>query len=286
MFGYVQARKPELKVKDFELYRSFYCGLCRALKDRGGIKARATLTYDATFLVMVLSSLYESETRTEKKRCFVHPAKIHPETRTDFSDYAADMNLLLTYLHFYDDVVDEGSIKGRVGTTLFRRDFKKLKKEYPIQTAKIARALQDLSAIEESGEIDSDTPIEAASCFGRLLAAVMTVKEDAYSRDLSHMAYYLGRFIYLMDAFDDLEKDIKSGSYNPLKMMYNETDFEKRAEEMLRNEAAKAAWYFERLPIIQYGDILRNILYAGIWNRFDERVKLIRKDDINKNERK
>ena len=144
-----------------------------------------------------------------------------------------------------------------------------LKKEYPAQTAKIAKALSDLSIIEAS-EINDSAPLQAASCFGRLLAAIMTVKEDAYTRDISHMAYYLGRFIYLMDAYDDLEKDLKSGSYNPLKMMYNETDFETRAEDLLRNEAAKAAWYFERLPILQYGDILRNILYAGIWNRFDE----------------
>ncbi|MBE6015213.1 MAG: hypothetical protein E7241_07590 [Lachnospiraceae bacterium] len=270
MFGYVQARKPEMKVKDFELYRSFYCGLCRALKDRGGLKARATLTYDGTFLAMVLSSLYESEVDTKRCRCFVHPAKTHMESRTKYTDYAADMNLLLTYLHFYDDVMDEGSIKGRIGTTVFRKEFKELKKEYPLQTAKIAGALKDLSEVE-SREVTGDSYDKAAACFGRLLAAVLTVKEDAFTKDISHMGYYLGRFIYLMDAYDDLEEDLKSGSYNPLKIMYNETDFEVRAEELLRNEAAKAAWYFERLPILQYGDILRNILYAGIWNKLDER---------------
>ena len=102
MFGYVQVRKAELKVKDYELYHSFYCGLCHELKERHGIKGQITLTYDCTFLVMLLSSLYELEVEKKTCRCIVHPAKKHALSITDASRYCADMNVLLSLYHFKD----------------------------------------------------------------------------------------------------------------------------------------------------------------------------------------
>ena len=107
MFGYVQIRKPELKIKDYDTYHSFYCGLCHILYERFGIRGQVTLTYDMTFLVLLLSSYYESEVKTEKRRCIVHPARAHVERMTEMTAYGADMNVLLTYFHFVDDKQDE-----------------------------------------------------------------------------------------------------------------------------------------------------------------------------------
>ena len=107
MFGYVQVRKAELKVKDYELYHSFYCGLCHALKDGHGLKGQITLTYDCTFLVMLLSSLYELDVEKSMSRCIVHPAKKHAMSVTDASRYCADMNVLLSWYHFKDDREDD-----------------------------------------------------------------------------------------------------------------------------------------------------------------------------------
>ena len=87
MFGYVQIRKPELKIKDYDTYHSFYCGLCHILYERFGIRGQVTLTYDMTFLVLLLSSYYESEVKTEKRRCIVHPARAHVERMTEMTAY-------------------------------------------------------------------------------------------------------------------------------------------------------------------------------------------------------
>ena len=97
MFGYVMIDKPELKVKDFELYRSFYCGLCRELREKYGIRGQISLNYDMTFVVLLLSALYESPVRKGTTRCAVHPAVKQQVRKTEFTSYGADMNILLVH---------------------------------------------------------------------------------------------------------------------------------------------------------------------------------------------
>ena len=109
MFGYVLVNKPELKIKDFEKYRSYYCGLCHALGERHGTKGRLTLNYDMTFLIMILTDLYEIEERVTYGRCPVHPAKKHCSRRSSVTDYCADMCVLLAYYKCKDDWKDEAN---------------------------------------------------------------------------------------------------------------------------------------------------------------------------------
>ena len=109
MFGYVTAYKPEMKMKDFYKYKAYYCGLCHVLEERHGLRGQVTLTYDMTFLVTLLTSLYEPETVHEKHRCMVHPLKEHDMLFNEITEYAADMNIVLTYYHFLDDWKDEKS---------------------------------------------------------------------------------------------------------------------------------------------------------------------------------
>ena len=269
MFGYIRPLKPELKIKDYAIYRSFYCGLCRALNSRGGLKSRITLTYDCTFLVILLTSLYEPETKIANRRCIANTVKRHKEARNIYTDYAADINLILSYLHFEDDVLDDNSIKAYAGVTLYKHQYKKLSRTHEDKAEVIRKCLSKLDKIE-SEPVAADTPDKAAACFGELLAEVFVQGDDPYKDDLSKMGYHLGRFIYLMDAYDDLVEDIKKNRYNPLKMIYNESDFDAKAEKLLKDEMAAAAYCFEKLPCILYGDILRNIIYAGVWSRFDK----------------
>ena len=107
MFGYVRIRKPELLVKDYECYKGFYCGLCHSLRDTYGLRGQVTLTYDMTFLVLLLSSVYDLAVKEEYKRCIIHPAGKRRVIRTEAADYAADINMLLSYYHFVDDKQDE-----------------------------------------------------------------------------------------------------------------------------------------------------------------------------------
>ena len=103
MFGYIVMNKPEIKFKDFDLYRSFYCGLCRELKSKYGISGQISLTYDMTFVVILLSALYEPHTQKGSTRCIIHPVCKQPVRRNIVTEYAADMNVLLTYYKCRDD---------------------------------------------------------------------------------------------------------------------------------------------------------------------------------------
>ena len=102
MFGYVTVNKPEIKFKDFDMYRSFYCGLCRELRERCGIPGQISLTYDMTFVVLLLSGLYEPPTRKGKSRCVVHPLKAQPVRKNEITEYCADMNVILSYYKCMD----------------------------------------------------------------------------------------------------------------------------------------------------------------------------------------
>ena len=268
MFGYIKPLKPELKIKDYATYRSFYCGLCRALDSRGGLKSRITLTYDCTFLIILLTSLYEPETSFKNRRCIANPVKRHKEAHNIYTDYAADINLMLSYLHFEDDVMDDKSIKAHAGVALYKRQYKKLSRMHEDKAEVIRECLSKLNKIENE-PVAEDTPDKAAACFGELLSEVFVQGDDPYKENLSKTGYHLGRFIYLMDAYDDLNDDIRKKRYNPYKMIYNESDFDAKAEKLLKDEMAAAAYYFEKLPCTLYGDILRNIIYAGVWSRFD-----------------
>ena len=272
MFGYVQIRKPELKVKDYDTYHSFYCGLCHILLERFGIRGQITLTYDMTFLVLLLSSYYEAEVKEAKRRCIMHPAKTHTERTTKITEYAADMNVLLTYFHFVDDKVDENSLKATGGIALYRSAYLKIRERYPLQCRRIVHSLKALREIEKRDSGSEEDLQAACDSFGRLMAALFSYDEkDPMLKTLKGLAYHLGCYIYLCDAWEDRPEDTEKNRYNPLKTLYNEKRYDdKKVEAMLFDEAAKAAAYFEKLPCLQYRDILGNILYAGIWNKFDK----------------
>lgn len=266
MFGYVQIRKPELKIKDYGIYHAFYCGLCERLREKYGMAGRVTLTYDMTFLVILLSSLYDVKCRHEKSRCIVHPAKKHNILYNEITDYCADINILLSYYKCLDDKRDDTSLKGRAGACIYRKNACKAAERYKRQADAVKSSLGRLSRLEKN---KNPGILEAADCFGRLLSGIFIYKDDLFKQYLSDMGYYLGRYIYIMDAYDDLVEDIKKERYNPLKNIYKDKYFEEKIREMLLDEISMACGAFEMLPCLSYRDILRNILYAGVWNRYD-----------------
>lgn len=266
MFGYVQIRKLELKIKDYEVYHGFYCGLCSVLKEEYGFLGQVTLTYDMTFLVMLLSSVYDVAPEKKKQRCMVHPARKHLRLVNAMSRYGAHLNMILTYYHLEDDRKDEGSKKAWLGTKMYQGKKKRAGKQFMRQEKAIETQLERLSAYEKEKEEDID---KVADCFGKLMEELFVYKEDALAGYLRQLGYHLGRFIYIMDAYDDLKKDRENGSYNPLIPISQKEDYTKVVENMLLEEMAEAAAAYEKLPCIAYKDILGNIIYAGVWNRFD-----------------
>ena len=214
MFGYVMIDKPELKVKEFYRYKAYYCGLCRELKEEYGFRGRMTLTYDMTFLVMFLTSLYESETREVASHCPLHPVKKIPMLQNEITEYGAKMNILLTYFKFEDDRKDDNSLAGAAGMRLFRKKAELISREYKRQAHAIQKQLKVLADYEQAEEENLDL---VAGAFGTLMEELFVWKEDQWEEELRKFGFYLGKFIYIMDAYDDLPKDLKTNSYNPLK---------------------------------------------------------------------
>lgn len=268
MFGYVTASKPELKMKDFYKYKAYYCGLCKVLREKHGFLGQLTLTYDMTFLVILLHSLYESDMSLEEHRCVVHPAKKQKMLYNEITEYAADMNIVLTYFHFADDWKDEKRKAGLVGVRAFRKTYLEIEKKYPKKCRIIRRCLKKLQTCEEQEEENIDI---TARYFGELMAELLTYRQDVWTKTLRRMGFYLGKFIYILDAYDDVEKDLENGSYNALISLYGEPDFDERCKEMMTYVLAECTSQFERLPCIEDADILRNILYVGVWEKYDKK---------------
>lgn len=277
MFGYVVINKPELKVKDLDVYQTFYCGLCRTLYQKYGRVAQTTLNFDMTFLAILLSGLYEPEGENKIFRCGFHPTRQRTIRFDPCIEYAADMTILLTYMKCEDDWIDDKKITRLAYEKLLSKGYHRIKERYPQKLEQIETAMKQLSTLEKENCQDID---QMASLFGKVMAEIVSWKQDEWCTVLYRLGDYLGRFIYLLDAYDDIEDDIKHDQYNPLKKDYGESYFEDRAKMILETMVAEASIEFETLPILEYIDILRNILYSGIWSKYEMiRKKRLGDDD-------
>jgi hypothetical protein len=265
MFGYVVMNKPEMRFREYDEYRMYYCGLCRELKGKYGISGQISLTYDMTFVLMLLDALYEFPVQKDSSRCAVHPVRRHPIIKSQATGYAADMNLLLAYYKCMDDWTDEKKADRLLYARLIRSGQKKVEVQYPEKAARIEQCLADLSRLEADRERDLD---RVSACTGDMLAEVMAYRQDMWEESLRKMGFYLGKFIYIMDAYEDVEKDLANGNYNPFSDAYIMSEFEESVRGILVMMMTEVCREFEKLPILRNAQILRNILYSGVWCRY------------------
>ncbi|MGN0170759.1 MAG: DUF5685 family protein [Lachnospiraceae bacterium] len=269
MFGYVNVNQRELTEEQKESYQSCYCGLCRCLKQVAGMKGQMLLNYDMTFLTILLTGLYEPQVMRQDFTCAIHPVGKKTAKFSEATIYAAKMNVLLSYHSMEDDWTDKRSLVKKSMATLFSGDYERIKQEYPRQAKAIEDYMKKLSVAEMGNEKNLDA---VSGLTGEMLAEIFDWKQDQWSEELRCMGFYLGKFIYLMDAYEDLKKDEQMGLYNPFlswKEDNQETDLDTFVRLILTSMLAECAKSFERLPIIHYADILRNILYSGVWTRFE-----------------
>lgn len=266
MFGYITVNKAEMKFKEFDIYQSYYCGICRDLKRKYGIGGQIALSYDMTFLAILLTGLYEPETRQGSCKCVAHPFESHKTRNNIFTEYAADMNLLFAYYKCQDDWEDEKKIWKLLYGKLLEGKKEKLKSIYAEKIRRINLFMQDFSDAEKSESADIDT---LGGLFGKVMAEMMAVREDEWAKDLRRLGFFLGKFIYLCDAYEDIEQDMKKGTPNPLKQKYESADFEEECRTILMMMMSECCREFEQLPILENVEILRNILYSGVWGRYE-----------------
>lgn len=264
MFGYVVANVDALSGFDRERYRAVYCGLCKALGQSFGQLGRLTLTYDMTFLILLLSALEKTElAETTSFRCLLHPLQKRDAFINRHTLYAADMNLMLAYHQRLDDWEDERKATAFFQARALGRQIEALNQKYPTQAQAIKEGLAALSWMEKAGETNPDLP---AGAFGSILGAVFVPEGHEQAAALYDFGDKLGRFVYLMDAAVDLKKDLKGMKYNPLTTIPTE-----RHEPMLQMLMADCAEAYEALPLYKDKGLMDNILYSGVWSRFPRR---------------
>ena len=144
---------------------------------------------------------------------------------------------------------------------------KKIRKLYGEKAQMTADNLKALRELEKKNICDID---KSAGFFGRIMAELFVCREDEWAEKLRKMGFYFGKFIYLMDAYEDIEEDLKQNRYNPLAELYGQESFEENCQQILKMMMAETSRVFEQLPIVEEVEILRNILYAGVWSRYGQ----------------
>ena len=266
MFGYVLASKNGLTPEELARYQACYCGLCRALKRRHGEIPRLALNFDMTFLVLLLTAMYEPEETEEKFRCLIHPTKTRCGFRSRCTDYAADLNVVLAYFNCLDDWKDGKNPLRLAEAKVLKAACETAEQTWPRQCAAVRACLDELSRIE-GGE--NAGPDAAADCFGRLMGELFVYYDDEWATRFRLFGQALGRFVYMMDACVDLEKDAKRRGYNPFLSLGREGLTDAEIEAILEMLIGECAAEFEKLPVVQDAGILRNILYSGVWTQYE-----------------
>lgn len=266
MFGYVRPALERLGQEQKDAYQGAYCGLCHTLGRRHGALARLTLQYDFTFLAILLTAGGEGERVC--RRCPVNPFRRPRACLAGRQmDAAADQSVILTWYKLSDDVDDHGFLTGlpcRFVRFLFRHSYRRAAKAQPDFDAQTREGLARLRALEEGQSPQLD---RAADAFARILAcAAQAVPGEGERRAMTQLLYHLGRWVYLMDAWDDLDDDKKKGRYNPLNARFEGQARENReyvdttASHSLRLAGSAAGL----LELGQWTPIVENILYLGL----------------------
>ncbi len=267
MFGYVVANTEKLSEEQQAIYRGYYCGLCHSLKKQFGNLGRLTLNYDMTFMVLLLADLLDPQTDYHTGRCAVHPAKPRKMAENEIIDYGAAMNILLAYYNMLDDWKDEKKTAAKTAAKRLKKYIPAIEKKYPRQAKAVLEGMDELGREENKAPTDLDT---AANIFGRLLGQLFIYRNDFWAEDCRRFGEALGRFVYWMDAYEDLPKDRKKGNYNPMTLIFDQSDYDQRVEEMMKDTLGECALILERLPLVEHLDILRNVLYSGIWSKYNQ----------------
>ena len=323
MLGYVKIDKGELKVREYEVYTGYYCGVCKSIGRRYGQLPRMVLSYDAAFLAILLASLSDESDTPVQEHCIAHPViKKKTVIRNRAIDYAGDVMLILAWYKLADDAADEGKAYAKPVMLMMKRIFRRLNSLYPELCSSVKCHLSALSALEREKCASIDM---AAEAFSKIMEDIFTEGLQAvYGSEppqqkppgdrgapgisgmqdepcgfaspgndtrelLARAGYHLGKWIYMIDAVDDIEENIESGAYNPLLFRFkfdaaNETadEFRARIEPDLRfnlyHYLAMLSRCTDSLDIRKNAGIIENVIYFGLNRKTEEIIMRTDKD--------
>lgn len=297
MFGYVTPLTPELKVREYHTFRSYYCGLCFHIKEHFGNIPRSALNYDMTFLGVLLDSLSDNSLQIKKKRCMVHPINKHAVVENNPAlKYAAEMNVSLFYSKLVDDVNDDKDIKSKVGTLILSPYKKKFSKDTIFINNIIQEELNKLSILEKNKDFTSLD--EIAHPFSEIVGNIFKLypyklKNDTMDlRELLYkMGYSLGKWIYIIDALDDLKEDMEKNKFNPINFLYNTNNktydefiptILDRIEFTILNSGATCLECLREFDLTRNKETLENIIELGMMDKY---TKIINPCECDKEKR-
>lgn len=327
MLGYVKIDKGELKVREYEVYTGYYCGVCKSIGRRYGQLPRMVLSYDAAFLAILLASLSDESDTPVQEHCIAHPViKKKTVIRNRAIDYAGDVMLILAWYKLADDAADEGKAYAKPVMLMMKRIFRRLNRLYPELCSSVKCHLSALSALEREKCASIDM---AAEAFSKIMEDIFTEGLQAvYGSEppqqtspgadrsdygisgasgmqdepcgfaspgndtrelLARAGYHLGKWVYMIDAVDDIEENIESGAYNPLLFRFkfdaaNETadEFRARIEPDLRfnlyHYLAMLSRCTDSLDIKKNAGIIENVIYFGLNRKTEEIIMRTDKD--------
>lgn len=327
MLGYVIPDKGELKVREYEIYTGYYCGLCKYIGRAYGQLPRMALSYDAAFIALILASVDPAPDAPVQEHCAVHHIKRKTIIRNRAIEYSGDLMLILAWYKLLDDARDEGKLSAKAGLTAFRPIWRKLQAKHPRLCSSIGEHLDALDVLEKEhcGSID-----RVAEDFAQIMDLIFrngitylygSAEDGANSEagdrseagdqsepgdrsepgnkdevNLSNLhetfakvGYHLGKWIYLIDAVDDIEENLESGSYNPLLYRFDygfggdepepPEAFRSRIDETLRfnlfQYLAVISESIEALDIRKNSGIIENVIYFGLNRRTEEVLKRV-----------
>lgn len=283
MLGYVVPDKPELKIREYDLYSAYYCGICKSVKKRYGQLPRLVLNYDSVFLAVVLASLFPQTEDIKLKRCPVHPLKKRAVVYNEAAvDYAGDMMILLACYKLSDDYRDEKSLVASAGLIALKTTYNKIMKIHREKCIMVEERLNELSELERMKCSSLDRAAEPfASLLGEIFAAEPLFKDEVTLKLLRKIGYHIGKWIYLIDAYDDLSEDSEKGNYNPLLTQWNYQQ-DRESMDVFRNRIKERTEFnlmfyltelskaWDELAIQRNHGLVENIVYSGLLKKTEE----------------
>lgn len=269
MFGYLQIHKDELKVKEYEAYKSVYCGLCKQLGRDYSFMTRLILSYDCTFYAILLMSLKRSCTGFSDGRCKFNPLKKckFADCKDNAYSKASALSVISAYYKVVDDIDDSGFFKRialKIAKPFFGRRQKKAARRFPEIENIVSEMMKNQKAVENDELVTID---KAANPTAKMISDLAALEggNDLQKRVLSEFGYQIGRWVYLIDAADDYEKDKKSGNFNPfIKADINDKDY---INSVLSQSLARAYDAYNLLDIIDFKPIIDNMMLYGFPNK-------------------